>query len=90
MIKTLTIAALVLGGTIAFSGNAEAGRRGCRCYGSTATPYVAQATAGAEGVRSYSYEPGVYVAPQARVSYYGVAPGAKNPFRDAGGKSRGE
>lgn len=88
MNKTLTIASLVLGGLIALGGNAQAAGRGCRRGGGATTPYVAQSTAGAEGYRSYSYEPGF--AQPAMPRYYSQPSRPFSGFHGAGWKITGD
>lgn len=89
MFKFFAIGLIALSSTAMTASAVQA--RGGRCYRAAAPSYVVAATAAAPttGYRTYSYEPGTYVAPQARHSY-GVPSGAPNPFRDAGGKIRGE
>jgi hypothetical protein len=88
MIKTLTIVSLVLSGLIALGGTAQAAGRGCRRGGTTATPYVAQSTAGAEGYRTYSYEPGL--APVTTPRYYSQPSRPFSGFHSAGWKITGD
>ena len=83
MIKTLSIALLVLGGIATASGTAEA--RGCRRYSAATTPYVAQST---DGYRTYSYEPGLPPAPAPRYSSPSSRP--FSGYHNAGWKIRGD
>ena len=94
MFKSFAIAMIALTATALTATAAQA--RGGRCCRAAAPSYAvaapataATAAAPSTGYRTYSYEPGTYVAPRARRTY-GVAPGAPNPYRDAGGKIRGE
>ena len=91
MLKSFAIAMIALTATALTATAAQA--RGGRCYRGAAPSYAvaapgtATAAAPTTGDRTYSYEPGMYVAPARRS--YGAPYGTPNVFRDAGGKIRG-
>lgn len=93
MLKTLAISLLALSSTAVAAGSAHACGGKC-CAGSAPAAACCDVAAPAAtavpatGYRTYSYEPGSYVAPRMRRSY-GVPYGTPNVFRDAGGKIRG-